>query len=201
MLDRRQSRQHELDGISLYTMLAAVVVLGVITSIAVTRFNTSQSKAQAVISLAQSTGLAAKRFHADTGCWPTNVVALLRFDEAQRNTCGRAIASTRWEGPYIEQREIVPRRAPSDTGYPTLLVNEIGPETRLIVWVDNGQPTVHFSYLPNSVRSKLDAMASATGDTYKTSTWGFGEPYLSFRQRYSRYVGEMKCCDGRSYDQ
>ena len=188
-------------GVSLYTMLAAVVVLGVIASISVSRFSTGQSRAQAVISLAQSTGLAAKRFHADTGCWPTNIVALLRIEEARRNTCGRPIDAIYWNGPYIKARPIVPRRAPSGTGYPTLLVDEIGPETRLLVWVDDGQPSVHFSYLPNDVQDELDAITSGSGDTYKTSTWGFGKPYLSFQQRYSRYVGETKCCGGRSYDQ
>lgn len=50
-------------------MLAAVVVLGVIVSVGATRFSTNYTKAQAVLSLSQATGLAAQRFHADTsGC-------------------------------------------------------------------------------------------------------------------------------------
>ena len=88
-------------GISLYTMLAAVVVLGVMGSVLVTQFTGSGSRAQAALALAENTNRAMHRFHLDTGCWPVRTQAL--FDKTfanNHNTCDQALGN-RWQGPYL----------------------------------------------------------------------------------------------------
>ena len=96
-------RQKYSDGISLYTMLAAMVVLGLLTGTTVTYLSGNNSKATALASVLIKAGDAANRFHLDTGCWPENVEALTNRDTTgSNNTCRQPISTNRWHGPYLQ---------------------------------------------------------------------------------------------------
>ncbi len=88
-------------GISLYTLLAAVVVLGVLSSVAVSQFTGTSARAGALAELFRQTGQAGKRFHMDTGCWPQNVGAITSYRYSDMNMCGKPIARDVWNGPYL----------------------------------------------------------------------------------------------------
>ena len=94
-------------GISLYTMLAAVVILGVLGSVMITEFSGKQTKAQAALALLENLNAAAKRFHLHTGCYPRNLHALESVDGANRvnsTNCPGNISPKRWQGPYTSLR-------------------------------------------------------------------------------------------------
>ena len=94
-------------GISLYTLLAAVVVLGVLGSVLVTQFNGAGSKGQATYALLQNVGQAANRFNLDTSCYPATTQAL--FDSSTTlgdAQCPYQIPEGSWGGPYIEQAQL-----------------------------------------------------------------------------------------------
>ena len=183
------------DGVSLYTMLAAVVVLGVLGSVMVTSFTGTSARARAVVSIADAAAQAANRFHADTGCWPTNVMALVEVDEASRNTCQRPITAAQWNGPYLEKRPVVARKPSNNTGYPVFALPDIGPQTRLLVWVDGGRPAVWVGYLTKGVAARLEN----TNGLFMQKA-NYGGPYTVYQRFYSRYSGSQRCCDGQSYD-
>lgn len=99
---RTVARSHPARGISLYTLLAAVVVLGLIGSVLVSRFTGDQSKQQAAGALMRNLGQAVERFHLDTSCYPSRLEALARREDAdQYNTCGRPLRDRTWKGPYV----------------------------------------------------------------------------------------------------
>lgn len=89
-------------GISLYTLLAAVVVLGLISSVSVTQFTGNSSKQRAVGALMRNLGQAVQRFHLDTGCYPSRLKGLAdRQAASEYNTCGRPFPAGLWKGPYV----------------------------------------------------------------------------------------------------
>ena len=88
-------------GISLYTLLAAVVVLGLLGSVSITLYTGDKTRAAAAVDLLRSVNQAAQRFHLDTGCYPTNILALQRQPStSSETTCNQPIAQSRWHGPY-----------------------------------------------------------------------------------------------------
>lgn len=90
-------------GISLYTLLAAVVVLGVLGSVIVTQFDGKNARATAALTLLESVGQASERFHLDTGCYPTNIPALQRLPtKNSETTCERPVGNKQWHGPYTK---------------------------------------------------------------------------------------------------
>lgn len=120
------------DGISLYTMLAAVVVLGILGSVVASQFSGANTKAQVVWSRMQNMALAMKRFHMDTACWPANNAPLLQYELVQGNTsCGDAeIEPSRWDGPYVryDQGEF--------GGRYDMFMPQIGPSVIINVYTD-----------------------------------------------------------------
>ena len=136
-------------GISLYTLLAAVVVLGVLGSVLVTSFSGSHSKGQALWALTKNVGAAAKRFHLDTGCYPAQLDALFSLSAANRNNhCGQALPEGQWHGPYIEQMTT------NDGGQ--ALLPSFGPNTRLdLQFVSGVDPQIMLYGLEPSIRSAI----------------------------------------------
>lgn len=139
-------------GISLYTMLAGVVVLGVLGSVAVTQYDGTSSRVVAATALVRNTAEAAQRFHLDTGCYPTNVTALMSHDAAStNNTCEHAISDARWHGPYINPTATVPRHqgdADTTADYPTVPIKALGPTAKLVVYGSSETPWVWIGNLP-----------------------------------------------------
>ena len=146
-------------GISLYTMLAAVVVLGVLGSVAVSRYDGSSSRVASATALVRNTAAAAQRFHLDTGCYPTNVTALMTRDAAStNNTCDRAISDARWHGPYIAPAKTVPRSqgdADTTADYPTVPIEALGPTAKLVVYGSSETPWVWIGNLPLKVFQQI----------------------------------------------
>ena len=120
-------------GISLYTMLAAVVVLGVLGSVVVTQFDGKKSRGVALYSQMKNIAQAGQRFHLDTGCYPSQFVPLMTLSGAQSrgeynhysNSCSQPISQSRWKGPYISRREIV--------GVDKIETPAYGPNTHLML--------------------------------------------------------------------
>lgn len=150
-------------GISLYTMLAAVVVLGVLGSVAVTQYDGTGSRVAAANALVRNTAVAAQRFHLDTGCYATNITALMTSQAASdNNTCDRPISASRWRGPYIERRDTVPRSQgdpkASAYDYPTLPIKSLGPTAKLLVYnYHDKRPAVWIGNLPAETYKALEA--------------------------------------------
>lgn len=122
--DRSKSRN--ISGISLYTLLAAVVVLGVLGSTIVTQFTGTHSRARAMYDQAKSLAMAAERFHLDTGCRPMSVSALFSYQAARvHSSCNRPVSETQWRGPYTKKFSMR-----GDLG---ARVHEFGPSARVAV--------------------------------------------------------------------
>lgn len=160
MSNRTERDRHDGHGISLYTMLAAVVVLGVLGSVVVTQYNGTGSRVTAATALVRNTVQAARRFHLDTGCYATNVTALMSHEAVStNNTCERSISASRWHGPYIRPARTVPRSqgdADSTSDYPTLALPDLGPTAKLAVYNSGGnQQTVWVGNLPREVYKQI----------------------------------------------
>lgn len=107
-------------GISLYTMLAAIVVLGILSAILVTSFNGNNSKAQMAYSMMVSVSQALGRFNLDTGCYPGDLKGLISLSDANAsNYCNGMNLSNQWGGPYLKNQPV------NATG--NLLVPKLGP--------------------------------------------------------------------------
>lgn len=158
----RIANRSTTSGISLYTMLAAVVVLGVLGSVTITQYDGAGSRATAATALVIDTAQAAQRFHLDTGCYATNVTALMSREAAStNNTCEHPIATSRWHGPYIAPSRTVPRsQGDPDAGaydYPTLPVKSLGPTAKLAVYnYHDKQPAVWIGNLPAKTFKSLE---------------------------------------------
>ena len=159
----RSHRRSKHAGISLYTLLAAVVALGVIGSVTVTQFTGNRTKIQSVNDIARGLLQAAKRYHLDTGCYPTNIMALIENQaSAELNSCGRQIAESRWQGPYISSTETVPRsqgnsgtsRAASRSN-PTLPLPNLGPSAKANVYIASRGPAVWIGNLPKPLYQQI----------------------------------------------
>ncbi len=168
-------------GISLYTLLAAVVVLGILGSVLVTQFNGAGSKGQAAYALLQNIGQAANRFNLDTGCYPATTQAL--FDSSTTlgdANCPYAIPEGSWGGPYIEQAQLGEGGAISKPS--------ITPAAEFAISVDDSvdptQYTVVASGLTSAIADKAmsacggldtDAAADGTSNSSCTRTSGSGD--------------------------
>lgn len=106
-------------GISLYTLLAAVVVLGILGSVVVTSFTGNKTRGRAANTLMMTFAQAAMRFHQDTGCYPRNVMFLVRFDTAYDTSCDSQVTRSAWHGPYVKK----PTSSPYAFGYGTASIS------------------------------------------------------------------------------
>lgn len=147
-MNEKLCRQDRL-GVSLYTLLAAVVVLGVLGSVLVTSFRGGHSKGQALWSLTTNVGTAAKRFHLDTGCYATRLDALFSLSAASRyNHCGQTLTESQWHGPYIDQ---MPMNENGQAPLPAF-----GPNTKLdLQFVSGVDPQIMLYGLEPPIRSAI----------------------------------------------
>lgn len=98
---------HASPGISLYTLLAAVVVLGVLGSVLVTQFTGDNAKLASLGAQMRNIGTAVNRFHLDTGCYPTTIGALMTREAADgNNSCETPLNDVTWQGPYLESKPL-----------------------------------------------------------------------------------------------
>lgn len=142
-------------GISLYTLLAAVVVLGVLGSTLVTQFDGTNSKGQALFATAKNIGQAASRYHLDTTCYPSNISALFQYSSSgASNSCGAAIQESKWAGPYIKQYAI------DSSGYAP--IEQYGPGATVSVRYNSGSPEVVFRNVTGEIRNSVMDACGAT---------------------------------------
>lgn len=134
-------------GISLYTLLAAVVVLGVLGSTLVTQFNGTQTKSAAVMATTLNVSQAAERYHLDTSCYPESLSALMEYsDGTATNSCGKSISRDAWDGPYVKQFALN-----ADGAAP---VEQYGPGATMAVRYSNGNAVIMFNDLTDEIQSK-----------------------------------------------
>ena len=134
-------REH---GISLYTMLAAVVVLGVLGSTIVVRFNASDSRATALYALAQNVGQSAKQFHLDSSCYPASIQILSSYSPgSDMVSCSSGIRQNRWDGPYLKDLAVNADNAAALPDY--------GPAATLSVLMDQGTPVIRIEGITQSI--------------------------------------------------
>ena len=163
MVSRRRRHQpqtaqssHLKRGVSLYTLLAAIVVLGVLGSVVVTQFNGDNTKGKAMLAFAENLGQAAKRFHLDTGCYATSAESLYSYSEvADKNSCNQAISREHWHGPYT-------RPISSDD------VRQFGPKSRLSV-ERNGSRNIYVIAIRDPTPSIRQSTIEACGATEPNS--------------------------------
>ncbi len=147
-------------GISLYTLLAAVVVLGVLGSTLVTQFDGTNSKGQALFATAKNIGQAASRYHLDTTCYPSDISALFQYSSSGgSNSCNTTIQESKWAGPYIKQYAL------DSSGYAP--IEQYGPGATVSVRYESGSPEVVFRNVTDEIR---DAVMDACGASNNGNT-------------------------------
>lgn len=95
-------------GFTLIELLVGLAILSVLALLAVTAFDGSRSKAQAMIGLIKQVGDANIMLKNDTGCYVTRPDALFNADAAATasyNYCGRAFGKS-WSRPYLGRQEV-----------------------------------------------------------------------------------------------
>lgn len=98
----RAGQRLRADGISLYTMLAAVVVLGLLGASVASQYDGSNTKSEALMTRMRLVGQAAVRFRDDTGCYPSTAAVLVDFtSNPNANGCGAVLSDDLWYGPYV----------------------------------------------------------------------------------------------------
>lgn len=134
-------------GISLYTLLAAVVVLGVLGSTLVTQFDGTQTKSAAVMATALNVSQAAERYHLDTSCYPATLSALTSYsNDTASNSCGKSITRSAWDGPYVKQFGLnASGQAP---------VEQYGPGATLELRYGGGNALIVFNNLTDEIQDK-----------------------------------------------
>lgn len=142
------SQKHQVArGISLYTLLAAVVVLGVLGSTLVSQFTGTQTKSAAVMATALNVSQAAERYHLDTSCYPASLSALTSYSaDTATNSCGKSITRNAWEGPYVKQFGLnASGQAP---------VEQYGPSATMELRYGNGNALIVFNNLADEIQEK-----------------------------------------------
>ena len=146
------------DGISLYTMLAAVVVLGLLGAAVASQYDGSNTKSEALMTRMRVMGQAAVRFRDDTGCYPSTAAVLVDFtSDPNANGCGAVMSDDLWYGPYVT----------APTAGPNITLDSMGAQAELAVDNtprDTGEHniyTVHVS--PGIVQAAYDQCGGSTG--------------------------------------
>lgn len=147
---------HTEAGISLYTMLAAVVVLGLLGSVLVTEFNGDNARATTAYALMNNIGGAAMRFQVDTGCYPTRPTALQDYSQSSFNSCGRSVNRQNWHGPYLKDRPA------NDDG--ELELDDFGPAASLAMTVSTSGRQLEANVVLNDATPQiLDRLMDVCG--------------------------------------
>lgn len=160
----RNIRRHQR-GITLYTMLAALAVVSILTGLMVTAFSGSNSKAKVLYSVMQSVGQAANRFQLDTSCFPLAASHLFQKPTTASNSCGFSVATT-WQGPYMKSQPV------SGTA---IAVPKIGANTTLSLasgtYLSKAGSGAQYAVVANNVPTTIAVKAAkACGDTGATSS-------------------------------
>lgn len=151
----RQRNYRVCSGISLYTMLGAVIVLGVLGVALATKFTSSKSRATALYALVQTVGQSATKFHLDSACYPTSIAILSTYSSTDGLVnCSRTLARNVWDGPYLKD-------FPLDSDG-AALIPDYGPDARLAAIVDDGTPFIQIKGLSNSILDGFIKICPAT---------------------------------------
>ncbi len=89
-------------GIGLYTILAGLTMLGVLTATVVVSLGGGSAQSRAAVSMLDQVARATRRFNMDTSCYPKDLSGLISREAAvARNTCLGHLSKHQWQGPYI----------------------------------------------------------------------------------------------------
>ncbi len=190
ILSHKRTRQ---SGISLYTMLAAVVVLGVLAATVVVRFNASDSRATALYALAQNVGQSAKQFHLDSACYPASIQIMSAYSQgSDMVSCDSGIRQNRWNGPYLKNFAIDQDGA--------AVLPDYGPAARLWVRMKQDTPVIRIEGITQSIGDGF-ALACADGtcdvneDRIVYSYTGDALPLVSSARRTAQEIIDFAFTD------
>lgn len=89
-------------GIGLYTIIAGLAMLGVMTATIVVSLDGGTAQSRAAVSMLDQVARATRRFNMDTSCYPKDLSGLINREAAiARNTCLGHLSKHQWQGPYI----------------------------------------------------------------------------------------------------
>ena len=102
MDNRSDQDRAAIRGIGLYTIIAGLAMLGVLTVTVVVSLGGGSAQSRAAVSLLDQVAGATRRFNMDTSCYPKDLSGLISREAAvARNTCLGHLSKHQWQGPYI----------------------------------------------------------------------------------------------------
>ena len=94
-----------MHGFTLLEIVVAIVLLGILTTVAVFTFDGSKSRGQLLVAGMESYGQALLRMKTDTACYPSVLAALFNQGAADRSFCGVDLRR-QWNGPYAQDARV-----------------------------------------------------------------------------------------------
>lgn len=140
-------------GFSAIELIIVLAVLSMLVGLAVFNYDPNNSKATALLSLAEDYGNAMKRAKADMSCYPNKMEAL--FVQAQANTsfCGADLTS-QWKGRYSTVQSVNPAG--------DVLINNIGVGATITIVTAVDATGTHWRISANNVANDIINKAAAS---------------------------------------
>lgn len=164
---RTRDQLRRADGISLYTMLAAVIVLGLLGASIASQYDGSNTKSEALITRMRMIGQAAVRFRDDTGCYPSTAAVLVDFtSDPNANGCGAVMSDDVWYGPYVT----------APTAGSNIMLDSMGAQAELALDITPRDSGAHNIYTvrvaPSIVQASYDQCGGSSGPCRLVSVEG-----------------------------
>jgi prepilin-type N-terminal cleavage/methylation domain-containing protein len=138
------------DGFTLLEIVVAIVLLGILASIAVFSFDGSKSRGQMLVSAMEEYGNALLRMKADTACYPRTLEALFSQPASETSFCGVDLRR-QWNGPYAKTARV--------DGSGNVLLDQIAPNATLSIANASGGAGMQWMVVASNVPSEIVTQA------------------------------------------